>query len=342
MKKLMLLASAMVVCYAQTHAQSSFFQLTNVHFDYSNGTVTTGALVIGNPIFILNETPNGGGIVLPDAEGKVYNHYTQIPLVLEGLTRWFFYPSQSWSTYHFQNEYLIVDNDIDLSFPSDCLSACDGSICAPVPFSIDTVASTLEINGNYCISDLCPGTYSLQFDTIFAPDTLNFPEYVNSPWLAPTIAYTNAPIQVEMEELNAYLTFDQETTAFTWGASGGSGNYNFEFWNSADLYSISSVDYNTPGCYTMTVTDELTGCSATIQDYFSEYMMGDLAISIDPVTGEVEDLQCVNASDLLLLLNSWNNENFDPASDFNCDNLVNSTDLLFLLSVWFHCYYITE
>ncbi|MBI1268601.1 MAG: hypothetical protein GC193_14355 [Cryomorphaceae bacterium] len=155
MKKLMLLASVMVVFYAQTQAQSSLFQLTNVHFDYSNGTVTTAALVYGNPIFVLNEAPNGGGIVMPDSEGKVYNHYTQLPLSSEGLTRWLFYPSQSWSVHHFQNEYLIVENDIELTFPSDCYSACDGSICALVPFSIDNVASTLEINGNYCINALC-------------------------------------------------------------------------------------------------------------------------------------------------------------------------------------------
>ncbi|MBI1268531.1 MAG: hypothetical protein GC193_13985 [Cryomorphaceae bacterium] len=182
----------------------------------------------------------------------------------------------------------------------------------------------------------------MEFDTIFVPDTLNFPEYVNSPWFAPTIAYTNAPIQVEIEELNAYLNFNQESSEFSWGASGGSGNYTFEFWDDTDAYYIDGIPYNSPGCYTMTVTDELTGCTATIQDYFSVYMMGDLVISIDPDTGEVVDLQCVNAADLLHLLNSWNSENIDPASDFNCDNLVNSTDLLFLLSVWFNCYYITE
>lgn len=226
--------------------------------------------------------------------------------------------------------YLLDINAIDINPTSSC-SACDGQICYS-PDSMEVLS--FNINGissvNACIDNLCAGEYTLEFDPILALDSLGMPAGM----------YYNQDLVVELAELNVEITIIGEGPGASLVPiiSGGSNIYSYEFVN-----TDGSVDIALPfifegyGCYTLSVTDNITGCSFIINEYYTgSFELGDIAGGA-PSDGMPNGI--VNAADLLTLfgtfgLNVNSGSAFNPLADFNCDGVVNSADLVIFYTTY--------
>lgn len=205
---------------------------------------------------------------------------------------------------------LLDPTDITITNPTSC-NGSNGSICMELnsypDFEFEVVEVSESVDG--CVENLETSTY-----IVYASDWIydsNGVAYSNANVLNLTLALQ---VDLEIDEFNdiAPLFGGVVTTSYLIEYN---GNTTPDF----------NPPYVGPQCATLTFTDN-TDCLTIYTEYVTE-CVGDIA--------PANDLDnYVNTADLLYLLTNWENPNFDPVVDLNCDGMINILDLLLLLSVF--------
>lgn len=247
-----------------------------------------------------------GTVAQPDALNKI--QFTAPMDRSNDTFVWFIYnDGQGNCPFFFQAdiETIVHDQHIEVTPPSAC-EVADAAVCIEndtynLEFSVDGIAS---VDG--CVEGVTAGSYTIGFDYIVGNDG---------------VRYTNPDKQKSVFDIGVRLM--NEAGVLTPQISGGSGDYS---------YFINGGSLNTPvanfvaRCYTVEVTDNLTGCKTTITEYASQSIAGDIASSNLSDTPD----GCISTGDLLKMIGSLGTPT--KSTDFNCNGITAIEDLLFFLT----------
>lgn len=203
-------------------------------------------------------------------------------------------------------------------------SACDGAVTHDgfASFSVNG----LQSSGN-TLSGLCPGNYQAIFNPFVGTDASGLN----------VVTYYNHPLDFTIDEFGFTYTVIGEGPGAEINVVpiGGSGDYSIILLGNDGNLNQDGPDYYLDGygCFTFTVTDNVSGCSISYTDYYTgAYALGD-------ITGGGTEYSTpngvVNAADLLVFLQAFGtfngDGNYDAYADLNCDGAVNAADVLIFL-----------
>lgn len=245
------------------------------------------------------------GFVVPDQNGNfIFEVLTSTVVNPDGFLQMVtLAPSLCFTNIVFQNELLVNENEMETTSTSGC-GACDGSICYT-----GTPGFDFQVNGisssNGCVTGLCSGDYTVSFDPQIGDGGAVY-------------QYYDLDVTVGAFEVG----FDVVNNLISPVVNGGSGDYTITI-NPLLESPIVGPDVIESGCITVSVTDNLTGCSTSFTDHYNfGFDSADIAGGASAQQGGGPD-GLVNTADLLFFLGSYGDALGTPGyasqTDFNCD-----------------------